>query len=71
MLPSNLALQVNPAGMAAGEYDMTLTLSTSANGSVPVVVPLHLSVQPQSALAVQPARLQLSAEVGGSSGAWR
>ena len=67
MLPSNLALQVNPAGMAAGEYDMTLTLSTSANGSVPVVVPLHLSVQPQSALAVQPATLQLSAEVGGSS----
>lgn len=61
--PSSVSLSVNPAGLAAGNYSGTLTLTSPATAS-PTVVPVSLAV---SALTVDRNTLTFNFNTGGSA----
>jgi Viral BACON domain len=67
--PSNATVSVNIAGLVAGEYDGTVTITSAGAINSPQVVNIHLSVtaEPVFVLQVSPIELNFTAEEDGAN----
>jgi hypothetical protein len=65
-LPATLSVTANPAGLAAGRYDGTVTVVTSG-GQQPLTIPVTLTVASPATIAVSPATLTFAATAGGAA----
>lgn len=65
--PSNLAISVNPTSLASGSYLANIVLTPSAQGGIPVTVPLLVVVSGATAIVPGTASLTFSATAGGPS----
>src|SRR5206468_1944166 len=63
--PSNVSVSVNPAGLAAGTYNGTVTLS--ASGATPKVVNVTLVVSSGATISATPSTLSFTYRVGDTS----
>ncbi|MGH7507142.1 MAG: hypothetical protein ACRELX_15920, partial [Longimicrobiales bacterium] len=64
--PANITLTVNPAGLATGSYDATVTVRSPIANNSPMTLPVTLTIGPPPVLAVAPDMLTFSSFVGGT-----
>jgi uncharacterized protein (TIGR03437 family) len=64
--PSNLSISVNPTSLATGTYLANLVLTPSAQGGIPVTVPVLLVVTGAPAVVPTATALTFNAKAGGS-----
>ncbi len=62
--PSNLMITINPAGLASGTYLDNLVLTPVAQGSIPVTVPILLTVSGMAAIVPSSTSLTFSGVAG-------
>lgn len=63
--PASLTVNVNPALLADGTYFGTIVLTASGSGNSPLVIPVTLTVNQSTALAVNPTSLTFTQIQGG------
>jgi uncharacterized protein (TIGR03437 family) len=62
--PTGISTSVNPAGLAAGKYTGTITLTSAGATNSPVTIPVTLNV---ISVTVQPTSLSFAGQAGGSN----
>ncbi len=65
--PGNLTVSVNPAGLAAGTYTGTITVTCQAASNSPLKVPVTFTVVAQPTLSVNPAALSFTYRIGSTT----
>lgn len=65
--PRDLGVSVDTAGLAAGSYSATVTVTSAGTTGSPKQIPVTLTVAAAPALSVTPASLSFSATSGGAS----
>jgi uncharacterized protein (TIGR03437 family) len=64
---SNLTLAVNPANLALGLYEGTITITSPGAGNSPVTIPVTLNVTLNPVLQTSPAVVSFAVQTGGSA----
>ncbi len=62
--PGNLVIAVNTAGLAAGAYTGTISISSPGSGNQSLQVPVSLTISAGAALQLSPAALSFAYEIG-------
>jgi uncharacterized repeat protein (TIGR01451 family) len=64
--PASLSVSVDPAGLAAGSYNKTITITSAGASNSPLTVGVTLMVTPQPVLSTTPTMLSFSYQMGAS-----
>jgi uncharacterized protein (TIGR03437 family) len=65
--PAALSVSVTPGSLAAGTYNASITITSSAASNSPLTVPVTLVVSSKPALAASPNSLTFAAQTGGAN----
>jgi uncharacterized protein (TIGR03437 family) len=65
--PQALSVSILPAGLTAGTYHSTVTLTSAGAGNSPLAVPVNLTVSAEPLLTVNPATVSLNYTTGGTA----
>ncbi|MFN7995264.1 MAG: BACON domain-containing carbohydrate-binding protein [Bryobacteraceae bacterium] len=65
--PATLSVGLNTAGLAAGTYHGSISVTASGSSNSPLSIPVTVVVAPQPSLTVTPSSLTFTSTIGGSN----